>query len=85
MKLSVYSLKKVLFEGDAVSVNVKTTSGDITILDHHRPLISELAKGTMTIVDENKKEHFVPIASGFLEVSSANRAKFIVDPSPLDG
>lgn len=79
MKLSVYSLKKVLYEGDAASVNVKTMSGEITILDHHRPLISELAAGTMTIVDSAKKEHFVPVASGFVEVSADNRAKCIVD------
>lgn len=79
MKLSVYSLKKVLYEGDAASVNVKTTSGEITILDHHIPLVSELAEGTMTIVDTAKKEHFVPISSGFVEVSADNRAKFIVD------
>jgi len=79
MKLSIYSLKKILYEGDAASVNVKTTSGEITILDHHRPLISELAKGTIAIVDSANKEHFVPVLSGFLEVSSDNRAKFIID------
>jgi F-type H+-transporting ATPase subunit epsilon len=79
MKVSIYSLEKVLFEGDALSVNAKTTSGEITILDHHRPLISELAPGTLTIVDSAKKEHFVPVTSGFLEVSSGNRAKLIVD------
>ncbi len=79
MKVSIYSLKKILYEGDAASVNVKTTSGEITILDHHRPLISALAAGTMTIVDAAKKEHFVPVSSGFVEVSADNRAKFIVD------
>lgn len=79
MKVGIYSLKKTLFEGDAISVNVKTTSGEITILDHHRPLISQLAAGTITVTDKNKKEHFVPVASGFLEVDSANHAKFIVD------
>ena len=79
MKLSVYSLKKSLYEGDAASVNVKTTSGEITVLDHHRPLITELAAGTVTIVDATKKEHYLPVSSGFLEVSSENRAKLIVD------
>ncbi|HTY39608.1 MAG TPA: hypothetical protein VMC43_00750 [Candidatus Paceibacterota bacterium] len=79
MKVGIYSLKKTLFEDDAVSVNVKTTSGEITILDHHRPLISQLAKGTITVLDAHKKGHFVPVSSGFLEIDSSNRAKFIVD------
>ncbi len=83
MKLSIYSLKKILYEGDAASVNCKTTSGEITILDHHRPLVSELTKGTMKITDTQKKEYFIPVVSGFLEVSSANRVKFIVDPAPF--
>ena len=81
MHVSIYSLKKILYEGEALSVNCKTTSGEVTILDHHRPLISELAAGTMTIVDTAKKEHFVPIASGFLEVSADNRTKCIIDPA----
>ena len=79
MHVSIYSLKKILYEGEALSVNCKTTSGEVTILDHHRPLISELAAGTMTIVDTAKKEHFVPVASGFLEVSVDNRTKCIID------
>ncbi len=81
MHVSIYSLKKILYEGEALSVNCKTTSGEVTILDHHRPLISELAAGTMTIVDTAKKEHFVPVASGFLEVSADNRTKCIIDPA----
>ncbi len=79
MKVSVYSLKKVHFEGVAISVNLKTTTGEITILDHHHPLISELASGTMKIVDVNKEEHFVPVSSGFLEIDAENHAKIIID------
>jgi len=79
MKLGIYSLKKILFQGNAESVNVKTASGEITILDHHRPLISIVKPGTIKIVDMNKKEHFIPVNSGFVEVNSANQAKLIVD------
>ncbi|MEK7110828.1 MAG: hypothetical protein AAB759_03070 [Patescibacteria group bacterium] len=79
MHLSAYSLKRTLFEGEAVSLNCKTTAGEITVLDHHRPLVSELAKGTVRIVDADRKEHFLDIASGFLEIDSHNSAKLIVD------
>ncbi len=79
MQLSVYSLKKIHFEGEVVSVNLKTTTGEITILDHHRPLISELASGTMKIIDTEKKEHFVPVLNGFIEIDAENHAKIVID------
>jgi F-type H+-transporting ATPase subunit epsilon len=79
MKIGVYSLQKVLFQGEASSVNCNTKAGEITILDHHRPLISILKKGTMKIVDRDEKEHYIPVSSGFLEVQEGNQAKFLVE------
>lgn len=79
MKVSVYSLKKTHFDGEAVSVNCKTAAGEITILDHHRPLISELSTGTMTIVDKNQKSWYISASSGFLEMGSENRLTVLVD------
>jgi ATP synthase F1 epsilon subunit len=79
MQLGIYSLEKVLYHGEAVEVNCNTKMGEITILDHHEPLISILEKGTMKIVDKNKKEHYIPISSGFLEVNSKNQAKILVE------
>jgi len=79
MKLGIYSLKKILFQGNAESVNVKTALGEITILNHHRPLISVVKPGTIKIVDTQKKEYFIPVNSGFVEVTSANQSKFIVE------
>jgi F-type H+-transporting ATPase subunit epsilon len=78
MKLGIYSLKKVLYEGEASSVNAKTASGEITILDNHAPLISILKKGVIKIIDGVNKEHYFPIGGGFLEVRS-NDAKLIVE------
>ena len=79
MKLGIYSLQKVLFQGEAESVNCKTVAGEITILDHHLPLISILEKGTMKIVDKNKEEHYIPVSAGFIEVRSGNEARFLVE------
>ena len=81
MKLGVYSLKKVLFRGDVVSINCATQSGEITILDHHRPLISILKRGVIKIVDNKNEEHYIPVNSGFLQVQSSNEAKFLVEES----
>lgn len=79
MKLGVYSLQKVLFQGDAKSVNCNTRSGEITILDGHEPLISILEKGTMTIVDERGEKVYIPVSSGFLEVDSGSQAKILIE------
>lgn len=79
MKLGIYSLQKVLFQGDAKSINCATSSGEITILDHHLPLISLLKAGTITIVDHAGQEHFIPVSGGFLEVRAGNEAKFLVE------
>jgi F-type H+-transporting ATPase subunit epsilon len=79
MHIGVYSLQKVLYQGDVESINCKTADGEITVLDHHRPLISILKKGVLKIVDREKKEHYIPIASGLLEVRSGDEAKFLVE------
>ncbi len=78
MKLGVYSLRKVLFQGDAKSVNCNTRLGEITILDHHEPLISILEKGVVKIIDANEEEHYIQTRSGFLEVDADNQAKILI-------
>jgi F-type H+-transporting ATPase subunit epsilon len=85
MYVAIHSLKKTLFEGDAKAVNVKTTGGEITVMDHHRPLITMLAKGPMRVTDAGGKDHFFEIESGFLEISSENRLKLLVDGALGEG
>ena len=79
MKLSIHSIKRTLFDGEAVSINCRTTLGEITVLDHHQSLIASLEKGVVKIVDSESQEHFLQITSGFLEVSPLNRARLLVD------
>lgn len=79
MKLSIYSLKNVLFQGNASSLNCQTVMGEITVLDNHETLITVLASGIIKIIDENKKEQFFPIKSGFLEVKPGNEVRCIIE------
>jgi F0F1-type ATP synthase epsilon subunit len=79
MKLSVYSLKNILFQGDAKSLNVKTVMGEITVLDNHETLITVLSAGVVKIIDEKGMENFFEINSGFLEVKSGNEVRCIVE------
>jgi len=79
MKLSIYSLKKVLFQGDASLLNCKTMMGEITILNNHETFIGVITAGIIKVVEKNKKEHFFPVKSGFLEVKPDNEARCIVE------
>ena len=79
MKLSVYSLKKILFQGEASLLNCKTMVGEITVLDNHETYIGALTAGVMKVVDNTKQEHFFEITSGFLEVKPGNEVRCIVE------
>jgi len=78
MKLSVYSLKKVLFQGQASLLNCKTAVGEITVLDNHLPLIGILTKGAMKVVADGK-ETFFDVKSGFIEVRHGNEVRCLID------
>lgn len=79
MKLSVYSLKKVLFAGDATLLNCQTAMGQITVLDNHETYIGKLTTGVVKVVDQQAKEHFFEISSGFLEVRQGNEVRCMVE------
>ena len=78
MKLSIYSLKKILFAGEAELLNCKTAMGEITVLDNHETYIGKLTTGVLKVVDTTKEEHFFEITSGFLEVRQGNEVRCMV-------
>lgn len=84
MKLSIYSLKKILFQGEAELLNCKTVMGEITVLDNHETLITVLSAGVIKIIPAKSPEgdrgaKFFPIKSGFLEVKENNEVRCIVE------
>lgn len=79
MKLSIYSLNKILFQGNARLLNCKTAVGEITVLDNHHPLIGVLISGAIKVVDNENKEYFLNIKSGFIEVRHSNEVRCLVD------
>jgi len=79
MKLSIYSLKKILFQGDIKLLNCKTAVGEITVLEHHSPLLGIIKQGVMKIVDLSGQENFFPVKSGIIEVRSNNETRCLVE------
>lgn len=68
MKLSIYSIEKTLFEGDVEKIIARTPEGEITVLNHHIPLISIVLGPEFRLVDKENNIHTIKIVSGFLEV-----------------
>jgi len=79
MKLQIISLKGIQFDGEVSSVNLKTTSGEITVLDKHRPLITELKKGKAVVVNKSGEKLNFDIKSGFLEIGENNKATILAN------
>ncbi len=79
MKLSIISLKGIQYQGDVKSLTLTTTSGEITILDKHQPLISSFNKNTATIIDDQNNKKFMELNTGFLEMNSDNKLTVLVD------
>ncbi len=79
MFTKIISLKGIEYEGEVKSFNVKTESGEITILDHHRPLITILKKGVAVITGEKNEKKEMSINSGFLEIDAHNHLNVLID------
>jgi F0F1-type ATP synthase epsilon subunit len=78
MKLSILSLRGVEFEETVSSLNVATESGEVTVLDHHRPMISLLKKGVARIIAGDGARREFTLQSGFLEVGSGNSVRMLI-------
>jgi len=65
MKLFIYNILKTIYEGSAESVTLPTTSGEITILPKHIPLVSSLKSGLLKY-STNSKPSSIDISSGFV-------------------
>lgn len=79
MLLKILSLNKVEYEGEVAGLNVKTESGEITVLNGHRPLISALLPCTAQIMTKYNNKIPFNIKSGFLEVDGSNTLNLLVD------
>ncbi len=65
MLLKIYSLDGTVFEGEANEVSLPTTSGVITVLKGHIPLITTLKDGAVKFSDQS-----IAIRGGFAEIGA---------------
>ncbi|MBI2640521.1 MAG: F0F1 ATP synthase subunit epsilon [Candidatus Sungbacteria bacterium] len=73
MKLSIYSIQNTLFEGEVERLTLPTSTGEITVLDGHIPLISLVNPGNISYTHSGT-EKSLKLDGGVLEVRPENEA-----------
>lgn len=66
--LVVASVGDTRFDGAAISVTVPGTSGEMTLLPHHEPIVTTLKSGTITVRTALDTKQF-EIEGGVIECS----------------
>ena len=68
-QLTITKINEVLFEGQAESLTVPATDGEMTVLHAHMPLITTLKEGNAVVRVKGEPERRIPIGGGILEVN----------------
>ena len=68
IRLKIVTPERVLYEDTVSQLSVSTTTGQITILPHHLPLVSLLAPGEIIIKKGTQSEDLMSVSGGFIEV-----------------
>ncbi len=71
MHIQIVTPEKVLLDADADQITIPTTTGDITVLPHHVPLVSQLAPGEL-IIKKGGKEESIVVVGGFIQVTPSS-------------
>ena len=78
LKFKIVTPEKTIYENEILQVSIPTTSGEITVLPNHIPLVSVLAAGELRIKDKDG-EHHLAVSGGFLEVRGKNEVIILAD------
>lgn len=68
IKFEIVTPEKVVFQKEITQITVPTTSGEITVLPDHIPLISVLASGVIEVRPVDGPAEIMSVSSGFIEV-----------------
>lgn len=77
LQLDIITPEKSVYSDTIDALVIPTTSGEITILPNHIPLVSQVASGEI-IVKKKDKEQRIAITGGFLEISN-NKITVLAD------
>lgn len=67
LRLEIITPDSTVFEGEAESVTLPTSDGEITVLPHHVPIITTITPGSMIVHTANEELIFA-VSRGVIEV-----------------
>ncbi len=62
--------ERVVYAASVAQVTMPTAQGEITVLPHHIPLVSNLIPGELIVVDSEGKQQSLAVSGGFVQVYS---------------
>ncbi len=68
IKFEIVTPEKVVLKRDILQISVPTTSGEITVLPNHIPLISILKSGVIELKLTDASVKIISVSEGFIEV-----------------
>ena len=67
MKVVIAKVDEVYFDGEAESLTAPGSSGEMTVLHGHMPLVTTLKEGILTVHTKEGEQTF-PVQNGVMEV-----------------
>ncbi len=68
IKFEIVTPEKSVLKREVISVTIMTTSGEITVLADHIPLVTVLKPGVLEMKDEDGGIEIMALSGGFMEV-----------------
>ena len=69
LHLTIVSPSKLLFDGEAVLVEVPGSEGDMGVLPKHAPVLSMLREGIVTVHGADKSTTRYRVGSGYADIT----------------
>jgi len=82
MQVDVVAPDGMVWQGEAVSVIVRTTEGDIGILTDHEPVMAAMVPCAAEVVTEDGRREIIAVGGGFISVYH-NRVALLSDSATL--
>lgn len=68
IKFEIATPEKVILKKEVLQITIPTTSGEITILPDHMPLVSVIKSGVIEVRLDDDSVEVIAISGGFIEV-----------------
>jgi len=83
IKFKIATPERIVYEGEIEQLTCPTTTGEITILPDHIPLVSNIQSGELRAAEKGREHRFF-VSGGCVEVLPDNEVVVLADASERD-